>query len=166
MKKKIVEYIGKSNKVIYKIKYKGQKDFDDLSPGLKTSVILDLILGYEDDSAPLIIDQPEDNLATNYLNHGLITSLKKSKSKRQLIVVTHNATIPMLADSNKIILCSNKDNKIKISSHNLEDSIDKTKITDKIAELTDGGKSSIKKRFKKYNLRDYRGDDLNETSDK
>lgn len=166
MKKKIVEYIGKSNKVIYKIKYKGQKDFDDLSPGLKTSVILDLILGYEDDSAPLIIDQPEDNLATNYLNHGLITSLKKSKGKRQLIVVTHNATIPMLADSNKIILCSNKDNKIMISSHNLEDSIDKTKITDKIAELTDGGKSSIKKRFKKYNLRDYRGDDLNETSDK
>ena len=166
LKKKIVEYISKSNKVIYKIKYKGQKDFDDLSPGLKTSVILDLILGYEDDSAPLIIDQPEDNLATNYLNHGLITSLKKSKNKRQLIVVTHNATIPMLADSNKIILCNNKDNKIRISSHNLEDSIDNVKITDKIAELTDGGKSSIKKRFKKYNLRDYRGDELNETSDK
>ncbi len=166
LKKKIVDYIGKSNKVIYKIKYKGVKDFDDLSPGLKTSVILDLILGYDDDSAPLIIDQPEDNLATNYLNHGLIDGLKRSKSKRQLIVVTHNATIPMLADANKIIVCSNKENKITISSHFLEDSMNGVKITDKIADLTDGGKASIKKRFKKYNLKNYKGDENNEINDK
>lgn len=166
IKKKIVEYIGKNNKVIYKIKYKGDKDFDDLSPGLKTAVILDLILGYDLDLAPLIIDQPEDNLATNYLNHGLIEGLKKSKSKRQLIVVTHNATIPMLADSNKVIICNNKDNEITISSHYLEDSVDGVKVTDKIAELTDGGKSSIKKRFKKYNLKNFRGDDKIAINDK
>lgn len=162
VKSKIVEYISKNNKVMYKIKYKGTKDFGELSPGLKTSVILDLILGYTHDLAPLIIDQPEDNLATNYLNHGLIDGLKESKNKRQLIVITHNATIPMLADANKIILCSNKDNKITITSHYIEDSKDGVKITDKIAELTDGGKSSIKKRFKKYNLKNYRGDEENE----
>ncbi len=166
VKKKIVEYIGKSNKVIYKIKYKGIKDFDDLSPGLKTSVILDLILGYDADLAPLIIDQPEDNLATNYLNHGLIDGLKKSKDKRQLIVVTHNATIPMLADASKIILCNNKDNKITITSHFLEESTGGVKVTDKVAELTDGGKSSIKKRFKKYNLKNYKGEDGNEIINK
>jgi predicted ATP-dependent endonuclease of OLD family len=165
IKSKIVEFISKSNKVIYKIKYKAVKDFDDLSPGLKTSVILDLILGYEEDSAPLIIDQPEDNLATNYLNHGLIDGLKRSKSKRQLIVVTHNATIPMLADANNVIVCTNKDNKITISSHLLEDSLHGVKITDKIAELTDGGKTSIKKRFKKYNLKNFKGDENNADSD-
>ena len=165
MKKKILEYVSKSNKVIYKIKYKGVKDFDELSPGLKTSVILDLILGYDKDSAPLIIDQPEDNLATNYLNHGLIDGLKKSKDKRQLIVVTHNATIPMLADANNVIVCTNKENRIKISSHLLEESLDGVKITDKIAELTDGGKSSIKKRFKKYNLKNYKGGEYNGVND-
>lgn len=166
VKTKIIDYISKSNKVLYKIKYKGKKDFDDLSPGLKTSVILDLILGYEEDLAPLIIDQPEDNLATNYLNHGLIDGLKKSKKKRQLIVVTHNATIPMLADANKIILCSNVENIINITSSYLEDTYNGIKITDKIAELTDGGKTSIKKRFKKYNLKNYKGNDENETESK
>lgn len=166
VKTKIVDYIAKSNKVIYKIKYKGSNDFDELSPGLKTSVILDLILGYNQDLAPLIIDQPEDNLATNYLNHGLIDGLKKSKGKRQLIVVTHNATIPMLADASKIILCNNKGSKITISSHFLEDSTDGVKVTDKVAELTDGGKSSIKKRFKKYNLKNYKGEEESEIINK
>lgn len=166
VKAKIIEYIGKSNKVLYKIKFEGKKDFDKLSPGLKTAVILDLVLGYEEDSAPLIIDQPEDNLATNYLNHGLIDGLKRIKNKRQLIVVTHNATIPMLADASKIILCSNKENKIKISSNYLEDLYEGVKITDKIAELTDGGKTSIKKRFKKYNLKNYKGDVEDEVENK
>lgn len=158
VKENIVEKISINNKVVYKIKYKGVKNFDDLSPGLKTSVILDIILNYDKDFAPLIIDQPEDNLATNYLNHGLISSIKDAKVKRQLIIVTHNATIPMLGDAYKIIVCDNDMNKIKITSHFLEDEYGEVKITDKIAELTDGGKINIKKRFKKYNLRNYKGE--------
>lgn len=163
VKSKIIEFISRTNKVIYKIKYKGIKDFRELSPGLKTSVILDLILGHHTDNAPIIIDQPEDNLATNYLNHDLISALKNIKTERQIIVVTHNATIPMLADAQKIILCTNEDNVINISSHFLEGKINGVNITDKIAELTDGGKASIKKRFKKYNLKNYQSEEQNET---
>jgi len=140
----------------YRIITSENKNFDDLSAGWKTSVILDLILGYEGDIAPLIIDQPEDNLATGYINRGLIDAIKKIKAKKQVILVSHNATIPMLGDAQNIILCKNENGKITIRSARLEGKIDNKSVVDHVAEITDGGKRSIKKRVKKYNLKNFR----------
>jgi hypothetical protein len=64
------------NNKSYRIITSEGKNFD-LSAGWKTSILLDVILGYEGGIAPLIIDQPEDNLATNYINHGLINAITK-----------------------------------------------------------------------------------------
>ncbi len=144
------------NKKTYKITTRDGRDFESLSAGWKTSVILDLILGYEEDIAPLIIDQPEDNLAPGYINKDLIHNIKKIKSKKQIIIVSHNATIPMLGDAQNVILCQNDNDKIIIRSDKLEGRIKDKSMVDYIAELTDGGKQSIKKRVKKYNLKNYR----------
>ena len=146
------------NKKKYRIITKKGKDFDSLSAGWKTSVILDLILGWGSDNAPLIIDQPEDNLATGYINHGLLEAIKKCKTKKQIILVSHNATIPMLGDAQNIVMCKNENNRITIKSNPLEGSIDGVDVVDIIAETTDGGKASVKKRVKKYNLKKFRGD--------
>ena len=140
----------------YRIKTEDGRDFENLSAGWRTSVILDLVLGWDSDRAPLIIDQPEDNLATGYINTGLLTAIKKCKAKKQIILVSHNATIPMLGDAQNIVMCTNEDNKITIASNPLEGSISGSNVVDLIAEVTDGGKSSIKKRVKKYNLKDFR----------
>lgn len=145
------------NRKQYRIITKEGKNFEQLSAGWKTSVILDLILGWESDIAPLIIDQPEDNLATGYINKGLISAIKKCKIKKQIILVSHNATIPMLGDAQNVILCKNNDNTISIKSNPLEGQIDGDSVVDLIAEITDGGKPSIRKRIKKYNLKNFRG---------
>lgn len=145
------------NKKKYRIMTKEGKDFDNLSAGWKTSVILDLILGWGSDNAPLIIDQPEDNLATGYINHGLLEAIKKCKTKKQIILVSHNATIPMLGDAQNIVMCRNEGKVITIKSDPLEGSIDGEDVVDLIAETTDGGKISVKKRVKKYNLKKFRG---------
>lgn len=145
------------NKKKYRITTKEGKDFDNLSAGWKTSVILDLILGWGNDNAPLIIDQPEDNLATHYINHGLLYAIKQCKTKKQIILVSHNATIPMLGDAQNIVMCKNDNNIITIRSNPLEGSIDGEDVVDLIAVTTDGGKASIKKRVKKYNLKKFRG---------
>jgi len=144
------------NKKKYKITTKEGNDFDKLSAGWKTSVILDLILGWGSDNAPLIIDQPEDNLATAYINFGLLEAIKGCKMKKQIILVSHNATIPMLGDAQNIIMCRNDNNKITIKSNPLEGTIDGISVVDLIAETTDGGKASVKKRVKKYNLKNFR----------
>lgn len=157
-KKKLYESIEENNKKIYRIITKDGKNFEQLSPGWKTAIILDLVFGYDGDIAPIFIDQPEDNLANTYINGGLVDAIKKSKAKRQIIIVTHNATIPMLADAQNIIYCDNIDGIIKIRSQVLEGRFEDETAIDCVARVTDGGKAAIKKRFKKYNLKSYRED--------
>ncbi|MCK5564002.1 MAG: ATPase, partial [Planctomycetes bacterium] len=158
-KNKVNAKFASMNKKNYRITTKEGRDFEKLSAGWKTSVILDLILGCDSDNAPLIIDQPEDNLATGYINSGLLKAIKKCKSKKQIILVSHNATIPMLGDAQNVVMCRNVENSITIRSNPLEGSIDRIDVVDLIAETTDGGKSSIKKRVKKYNLKKFRSSD-------
>jgi hypothetical protein len=156
LKDKIFEEFNHLNKKTYKIVTKHGVDYDKLSAGWKTSVLLDIILGYDGDCAPLIIDQPEDNLASHYINYELINTIKEIKNKKQIILVSHNATIPMLGDAQNVILCKSTSKKIEILSSPLEGAIHDKHMVDYIAEITDGGKSSIKKRVKKYNLKQYR----------
>lgn len=153
---RVNEKFRSMNKKKYRIITKEGKDFDTLSAGWKTSVILDLVLDWDGDNAPLIIDQPEDNLATHYINYGLLEAIKRCKSKKQIILVSHNATIPMLGDAQNVIMCRNDDKVITIRSNPLEGSIGGRDVVDLIADTTDGGKSSIKKRVKKYNLKKFR----------
>lgn len=139
----------------YKIITKDGKDFNNLSPGWKTAIILDLILGYEQDTAPIIIDQPEDNLAVKYINSTLTETIKAVKWNKQVIMVSHNATIPMMADAQTMVVCENDGNKITIRSSALEGEVFGQKVLDYIADQTDGGRTSIKKRVKKYNFKKY-----------
>lgn len=152
---KICNKFSELNIIRYSIVTKDGIDYYNLSPGKKASVILDLVLGYTGDRAPLIIDQPEDNLSSEYINNDLITSIKKLKMNKQIIIVSHNATIPMIGDAENIILCVNNNNKILIKAGKLEEKIDDVSVIDHIARVTDGGKSSIKKRLKKYNIKKF-----------
>lgn len=155
---KVFAEFESSNRLIYRITTRDGLDFSNLSPGLKTAVLLDLILGFDGDMAPVIIDQPEDNLATNYINRGLVSAIKKTKERKQIIVVSHNATIPMLADAQNVIYCTADSGKLNIRNSSLEGSLGDERTIEVIAEITDGGKSSIKKRVKKYNLKSYKGE--------
>ena len=149
--------LEKSKKRTFSITTKRGASWDELSEGRKTAVLLDLILGFDGNTAPLIIDQPEDNLAADYINDGLAAAIKGSKATRQTIVVTHNATIPMLADAQTVVLCRNIDGKLVIRSARLEGSIDGKRALDWVVEITDGGEPSVQKRFRKYNFRRFGG---------
>ena len=62
----------------------------------------------------------------------------------------------MLGDAQNVILCRNDNGKIVIKSSPLEGKIEGKTMVDYVAEITDGGKPSIKKRVKKYNLKSFR----------
>ena len=139
----------------YAIKTKDGRDWKTLSAGWKTATILDLIFASNADTAPLIIDQPEDNLAADYLTGGLIDSIKEAKNTRQIIAITHSAAIPMLADAQTVVLCQDIDGVITIKSSTLDGIIEGKPTLDWIAEITDGGKKALRKRMKKYAMKDY-----------
>ena len=55
-----------------------------------------------DSNAPLIIDQPEDNLDGEFIFHPLVPVLRAAEERRQVIIVTHNANIAVLGDAKQI----------------------------------------------------------------
>ena len=50
-----------------------------------------------DSNMPLIIDQPEDNLDSEFIFHSLVPVLRTAKERRQVIIVTHNPNIAVFA---------------------------------------------------------------------
>ena len=127
----------------------------ELSSGFNAKIYFDILSEQTQKDGIFIIDQPEDNLATKYINDGLVEAIKKVKKHKQIILVSHNATIPMMGDAQQIIYCENSQGKIVIRSAPLEGEINGTPVLDLIASITDGGKPSIKKRVKKYNLKKF-----------
>jgi len=78
------------------------RDFTLLSLGQQQSILLSVLL-FSKSKMPLIIDQPEDNLDSEFIYKTLVRSLRNIKEHRQVIIVTHNANIAVLGDAELII---------------------------------------------------------------
>ncbi len=78
------------------------RDFSLLSLGQQQSILLSILL-FSKSKTPLIIDQPEDNLDSEFIYKTLVRSLRNIKEHRQVIIVTHNANIVVLGDAELII---------------------------------------------------------------
>jgi hypothetical protein len=90
--------------VRYEISYDGV-DIRKLSPGTRGIVLLLLYLALDDsDDRPLIIDQPEENLDPKSVFDELVALFIAAKSKRQVIIVTHNANLVINTDADQIIV--------------------------------------------------------------
>lgn len=81
------------------------RSLDRLSKGQRATALLLLLLSASD--APLIIDQPEDDLDNNFIYKGVVRHLRELKGKRQIIASTHNANVPVLGDAELIVVLEN-----------------------------------------------------------
>lgn len=129
---------------------KNYKNISVLSLGQKVVAMLDFILSYSEysnDYRPLIIDQPEDNLDNRYIYDHLVNELRKIKSKRQIIIATHNSTIVTNAMSDLVIVMDSdgKNGWIKKCGYPGETSIKK-----EIINCLEGGIPSITHKFETY----------------
>ena len=138
---KKIEEPGKSPRFI-------SRDFAKLSLGQQQSVLLALMLSSDSD-APLIIDQPEDNLDSEFIFHSLVPVIRAAKERRQVIVVTHNANIAVLGDAEQIVaLKSSSDKSVIVSAGSIDDS--KTKAV--VCRILEGAEEAFRRRAKMYNM--------------
>lgn len=77
------------------------RTMDSLSKGQRATALLLLLLGAS--TAPLVIDQPEDDLDNRFVYDGVVAYLRKLKGVRQVVASTHNANVPVLGDAELII---------------------------------------------------------------
>ncbi len=73
-----------------------------LSDGQRHTILLTIAM-LADSNVPLVIDQPEDDLDNAFIFSSIVTTLRAIKEKRQVILVTHNANIAVLGDSELIL---------------------------------------------------------------
>ena len=86
----------------YDLKVDG-KDLSELSPGERGGLLLIFYLMLDRQDIPLVIDQPEDNLDNKSVYEILVTFIKQAKRRRQIILVTHNPNLAVVADAEQII---------------------------------------------------------------
>ena len=122
-----------------------------LSTGQKATAVLLLLL--LESGAPLVIDQPEDDLDNRFITDGVVPTMKNEKRKRQFIFSTHNANIPVLGDAELIIgLSTGSQNDIvqgRISDRHMG-SIDIQPVREMVEEILEGGKTAFEMRRQKY----------------
>lgn len=99
----------------YELRLDG-KILNELSPGEKGSLLLVFYLMLDKDDIPLIIDQPEDNLDNQSVSKILVPFIKEARKRRQIIMVTHNPNLAVVADAEQVIHVSiDKKNKHKVA---------------------------------------------------
>lgn len=123
------------------------KTLDDLSTGQKATAILLLLLLESD--APLIVDQPEDDLDNRFISEGIVPKMREEKQRRQFIFATHNANIPVLGDAELILGLRAREDHGGIPPENVG-SIDSRSVQKLVEETLEGGREAFEVRRLKY----------------
>ena len=124
---------------------------EDLSTGQKATAVLLLLL--LESEAPLIVDQPEDDLDNRFITEGVVPRMREEKQRRQFLFSTHNANIPVLGDAELIVGLSAtgeaEHGRARIASEHMS-SIDAKPVRELVEEILEGGKEAFERRRRKY----------------
>lgn len=127
----------------------GDKVLSLLSPGEKGALLLIFYLLLDMDNKPLILDQPEDNLDNNSVAKILVKFIKNAKKQRQIIMVTHNPNLAVVADAEQIIYVNiDKQNQYEFTVES--GSIENPEINKHIVDVLEGAMPAFRKRDDKY----------------
>lgn len=124
---------------------------EDLSTGQKATAVLLLLLLESD--APLVVDQPEDDLDNRFITEGVVPRMREEKQRRQFLFSTHNANIPVLGDAELIVGLSAsgeaEHGRARIAPEHMG-SIDARPVRELVEEILEGGKEAFERRRRKY----------------
>ncbi len=140
--------------VQYVIEYEGVP-ISQLSPGTRGIVLLLLYLALDlEDSRPLIIDQPEENLYPQSVFAELVALFRQARTRRQVIIVTHNANLVVNTDVDQVIVAScvkqggGAPPEFRYQSGGLENPA----IRRQVCNILEGGEAAFRQRAKRLRV--------------
>ena len=119
------------------------------SPGEKAAALLAFILSYGDE--PLLLDQPEDDLDNELIYDLIVRQLRETKTKRQVIVVTHNANIVVNGDAEMVLPLEFVRGRTSVKQ---SASIQEKEVRKSICNILEGGEKAFEQRYKRIHLGD------------
>lgn len=123
------------------------RKLDDLSKGQRATALLLLLLGAS--TAPLVIDQPEDDLDNRFVYHGIVQHLRDLKGTRQILVSTHNANVPVLGDAELVVVLDSDGRRGRAAADGIG-SLDEAPIRKYAERILEGGEEAFKARRHLY----------------
>lgn len=125
---------------------------EDLSTGQKATAVLLLLL--LESNAPLVVDQPEDDLDNRFITEGVVPKMREEKQRRQFVFATHNANIPVLGDAELIVGLTasgeaGQEGRARIPREHMG-SIDSRLVRELVEEVLEGGREAFEMRRLKY----------------
>lgn len=142
-----------------------------MTPGKRALFALRLILAESEDTWPLLIDQPEDDLDSRSIYDEVVPFLKAKKKERQIIMVSHNANLVIGSDSEQLLVANrNGDDRKNVDgkqfnylsgslefsqSHDpaCQDTLKAQGVCEHACAILDGGKAAFEGRKNKYQIR-------------
>jgi len=117
-----------------------------LSDGQRHTILLTIAMLAES-NVPLLIDQPEDDLDNAFIFSSIVTTLRAIKERRQVILVTHNANIAVLGDS-ELLLPMYRENDCGKSKD--RGAIDTDATKQRVIDILEGGPDAFLRRKEMY----------------
>ncbi len=146
-----LQALAKPPKPVITVRTKGTppKEFPvlQLSDGQRHTILLTVAMLAES-NVPLVIDQPEDDLDNAFIFSSIVATLRSIKEKRQVILVTHNANIAVLGDSELILPMCRENDCGKAMDRGSIDS-EATKLC--VQNILEGGPAAFLRRKEIYN---------------
>ena len=117
-----------------------------LSDGQRHTILLTIAMLAES-NVPLVIDQPEDDLDNAFIFSSVVATLRAIKERRQVILVTHNANIAVLGDSELILPMVRENDCGKVKNRG---SIDASATKRSVLDILEGGSVAFQRRKEIY----------------
>lgn len=145
----------------------GEDLITEMSPGKSGLVILKLLTYVSKEKFPILIDQPEDNLDNRTISKELVNLIRDISEQRQIIMVTHNANLAVLTDSENVIVANQdiseelKEN-IEVRFEYINGALESIScdynlgefhgksIQEHVFDILEGGQEAFRKRESKY----------------
>ncbi len=122
----------------------GFKSISQASPGQKTASILAFLLAYG--TEPMILDQPEDDLDNTLIYDLIVQQLRENKSRRQVMVVTHNPNIVVHGDAEYVVALHVPAGQTVVD---VQGGLQEVLVRDKVCNIMEGGRDAFESRYRR-----------------
>ena len=123
------------------------KDFQPIaqaSAGQRSAAMLAFLLAHGEE--PLVLDQPEDDLDNHLIYDLVVRQIRENKSRRQIIVVTHNPNIVVNGDAEMLHALKFVAGQCKVvQSGSLQDKA----MREEVCLVMEGGREAFEHRYRR-----------------
>lgn len=128
----------------------GEADYrgiGQISAGQRCTAIFPILLKQQ--SGPLVVDQPEDNLDNRHIATAIAPVIIQDKKSRQIMFTSHNANLVVLSDPELIVTFESDGTNGRIEAQGFL-ATPSSAITKSVVEILDGGEQALALRRQKY----------------